>query len=74
MIFVGRSQWLPPEGPSWQDAIVVYDTGPVGHAPGQMRRVRLTDLLAFPLPRWRPVPGNSNFLGVYRWTILRDEE
>jgi hypothetical protein len=74
MIFVGRSQWLPPEGPSWQDAIVVYDTGPVGRAPGQMRRVHLADLLAFPLPRWRPVPGNSNFLGVYRWTILRDEE
>jgi uncharacterized protein YfaT (DUF1175 family) len=77
MIFVGRSEWLPQEAAvraAWDDAIVVYDTGPVGHAPGQMRRVRLAELLAHPSPRWRPVPGNSNFLGVFRWTILRDAE
>jgi uncharacterized protein len=80
MIFVGRSEWLPqdavarPNGPAWDDAIVVYNTGPIGHAPGLMRRVRLAELLAHPSPRWRPVPGNSNFLGVFRWTILRDAE
>lgn len=81
MIFVGRSEWLPqdaapagPAAPAWDNAIVVYDTGPVGNAPGQMRRVRLAELLAHPSPRWRPVPGNSNFLGVFRWTILRDAE
>lgn len=78
MIFVGQSEWLAQGGAAWEDAIVVYDTGPVGQAhgqtPGQMRRVRLADLLGHPSPRWRPVPGNSNFLGVYRWTILRDAE
>jgi uncharacterized protein YfaT (DUF1175 family) len=37
-----------------------------------MRRVTLAELLNHPSPRWRPVTGNSNFLGVYRWNILRE--
>ncbi len=28
----------------------------------------------FPEPRWRPVPGNRNFAGVYRWNILRETD
>jgi len=53
-------------------AWVVYDTGPIGKAKGEMRRVAIEDLLHHPDARWRPVPENSNFLGVYRWNILRD--
>ena len=53
-------------------AWVVYHTGPIGKAKGEMRRVAVTDLLHHPDVRWRPVPENSNFLGVYRWNILRD--
>jgi hypothetical protein len=77
MIFVGRSQWLPGDGPeraspeSGGDDFLVYDTGPIGKARGEMRRMRLAELMRYPSPRWRPVPGNSNFLGVYRWNILR---
>ena len=72
MIFIGRSQW-PVEGESPQvDDIVVYHTGPVGKKPGEMRRVRLEELLQHPSPRWRPVEGNRNFLGVYRWNILKE--
>src|SRR6266852_6056449 len=72
MIFVGRSEW-PVEGESPQvDDIVVYHTGPVGKKPGEMRRVRVQELLRHPSPRWRPVEGNSNFLGVYRWNILKE--
>ena len=72
MIFIGRSQW-PVEGESPQvDDIVVYHTGPVGKKPGEMRRVRIEELLHHPSPRWRPVEGNSNFLGVYRWNILKE--
>jgi uncharacterized protein YfaT (DUF1175 family) len=72
MIFIGRSQW-PVEGESPQvDDIVVYHTGPVGKKPGEMRRVRLEELLQHPSPRWRPVEGNGNFLGVYRWNILKE--
>ena len=68
----GRSQW-PVEGESPQvDDIVVYHTGPVGKKPGEMRRARLEELLHHPSPRWRPVEGNSNFLGVYRWNILKE--
>jgi hypothetical protein len=53
------------------DAAVVYDTGPDHGAPGALRRVALAELLDHPEPRWRPLPSNSNFLGVYRWNILR---
>jgi uncharacterized protein YfaT (DUF1175 family) len=51
---------------------VVYHTGPIGKAKGEMRRVAMEDLLHHPDARWRPVAENSNFLGVYRWNILRD--
>jgi uncharacterized protein len=50
---------------------VVYDTGPDRSEPGRIRRVALAELLDHPEPQWRPVPGNPNFLGVYRWNILR---
>ena len=68
--FVGRSQLLKGEGAD--DPILVYHTGPIEKSPGEMRRVQLSQLLQHPSPRWRPVPGNSNFLGVYRWNILRE--
>ena len=66
MIFVGNSSFGP--GEDW----VVYHTGPDGSWPGEMRRVQLSSLITHPDPRWRPVPGNRNFLGVYRWNILRE--
>jgi len=53
-------------------AWVVYHTGPIGKAKGEMRRVTVEDLLHHPDVRWRPVPENSNFLGVFRWNILRE--
>lgn len=70
IIFVGRSQFIAGEGA--EDPILVYHTGPVGNAPGEMRRVQLSQLMQHPSPRWRPVSGNSNFLGVYRWNILKE--
>jgi uncharacterized protein len=72
MIYIGESSWLPEPISDWRGAVVVYHTGPVGKAPGEMRRVTLAELLDHPSPRWRPVAGNSNFLGVYRWNILRE--
>jgi len=52
-------------------AEVVYDTGPDHGRPGELRRVTLAELLDHPEPQWRPLPANPNFLGVYRWNILR---
>jgi uncharacterized protein YfaT (DUF1175 family) len=59
-------------------AAVVYDTGPSNSSThsdhgksGELRRVLLAELLDHPQRQWRPVPGNPNFLGVYRWNILR---
>lgn len=51
----------------------VYHTGPIGAGPGEVRRVALDDLLHHPDIRWRPIPQNSNFLGVYRWNVLRED-
>jgi uncharacterized protein YfaT (DUF1175 family) len=72
MIYVGQSSWMPEPISDWRGAIVVYHTGPIGKAPGEMRRVTVAELLNHPSPRWRPVAGNSNFLGVYRWNTLRE--
>ena len=55
-------------GPSAQ---LVYHTGPDHGTPGELRRVALSELLDHPQAEWRPLPGNPNFLGVYRWNILR---
>ena len=53
------------------NAQVVYHTGPDHGSPGELRRVALSELLDHPQAEWRPLPGNPNFLGVYRWNILR---
>ncbi|MDX2152029.1 MAG: DUF1175 family protein [Bryobacteraceae bacterium] len=50
----------------------VYHTGPIGKWPGEMRRPTIEELLRHPEPRWRPLVGNPNFLGVFRWKILKD--
>lgn len=68
MVFLGSSQ-VEPGVLHW----VVYHTGPLDGTKGEIRRVKVDELLQHPTPRWRPVPGNANFLGVYRWNILRNE-
>jgi uncharacterized protein YfaT (DUF1175 family) len=68
MIFVGRG--TGQSGDDW----VVYHTGPDGKWPGEIRRVTLSSLVHHPDPRWRPLARNQNFLGVYRWNILREDE
>ena len=65
MVFVGRSQF-ETAGDDW----VVYHTGPLDGGPGEVRKVRLSTLLQHPSPRWRPMPANPNFVGVYRLAIL----
>ena len=64
-----HSMILTGEQHNW----AVYHTGPIGAAPGEVRRVALDDLLHHPDARWRPIPQNSNFLGVYRWNVLRED-
>ena len=66
MIFLGHSYF--GDGDQW----VIYHTGPIGKDPGEIRRVTIDDLKQHPDARWRPVPQNPAFLGVYRWNILRE--
>lgn len=54
-----------------EQARVVYHTGTDHGSPGELRRVLLSELLDHPQPQWRPQAQNPNFLGVYRWNILR---
>ncbi|HYE85917.1 MAG TPA: DUF1175 family protein [Vicinamibacterales bacterium] len=65
MVFVGRSLF-DPEGDDW----VVYHTGPLDGGPGEVRKVRLGTLTQHPSPRWRPLPSNPHFVGVFRLAML----
>ncbi|HEX2864710.1 MAG TPA: DUF1175 family protein, partial [Deinococcales bacterium] len=49
---------------------VVYHTG-TGPGGGEVRLVTLATLNRHPLAAFHPVPGNPDFLGVYRWKIER---
>jgi len=66
MIYLGKSYFA--EGDQW----VIYHTGPTGKDRGEIRRVTVDDLNRHPDARWRPVPQNPAFLGVFRWNILRE--
>jgi hypothetical protein len=67
MIFVGKP-FLNSIG---QDDWVVYHTGPMKDGPGMMMRNRLA-VLENNADLWlRPVPSNKNFLGFFRWKILK---
>jgi hypothetical protein len=57
-----------------REARVIYHTGPTAGERGELRRPTLAELLNHPEPRWRPVAGNGNFLGVFRWNILRETD
>jgi uncharacterized protein YfaT (DUF1175 family) len=56
--------------------VLLYHTGPEGtgntRAEGEVRRVRLDELLHHPDAEFRPTPENPAFLGVYRWKILAE--
>jgi hypothetical protein len=52
------------------DDFLVYHTGPDAQGPGEIRKVRMIDLLQHPAPRWRPVPSNRTFIGVFRLIAL----
>ena len=69
MIYLGRSAFEPG-----RETYAVYHTGPIGPHRGEIRRPQIAALLAHPEPRWRPVAGNGNFLGVFRWNILRGDD
>ncbi|MEQ1758010.1 MAG: DUF1175 family protein [Vicinamibacterales bacterium] len=65
MVFVGRSLF-DEDGQDW----VVYHTGPSPEGPGEVRKVRLRDLMQHPSERWRPLGSNPRFVGVFRLAVL----
>jgi uncharacterized protein YfaT (DUF1175 family) len=69
MIFLGRSQIEQGD-----ERYVIYHTGPIGKSRGEIRRWSVAEIVNYPEARWRPIPSNPAFLGVYRWNILRGAE
>jgi uncharacterized protein YfaT (DUF1175 family) len=69
MVFCGRSQ-ITGDAARW----LVYHTGPAGAEPGEVKRLAVEQLTHYPEPQWRPVAANPNFLGIYRWNILREAD
>lgn len=65
MVYVGPSAF-EPDGRDW----VVYHTGPIDGRPGEVRKARLADLVRHPVARWRPLPQNTSFVGVFRLVWL----
>jgi hypothetical protein len=66
MIFIGESRFDTSAGD-----FVVYHTGKDDRGgPGEVRKVRLADLLRHPSPRWRPLASNPNFVGVFRLVMM----
>ncbi len=63
---------MPYHSMVWTGGAAIYHTGPAGASKGEIRRLDQAELMNHPEPRWRPQPGNPNFLGVYRWNLLRD--
>lgn len=68
MVFVGASRF-EQDGRDW----LVYHTGPTDGGPGEVRKAMLADMTRHPSPRWRPIPSNPAFAGVYRLSVLDGE-
>lgn len=73
MIYLGRVRGEQSEADAGEAIAdwVVYHTGASPADAGQMKRVRLSVLDRHPDRRWRPVEGNSKFLGFYRLKLLQ---
>jgi uncharacterized protein YfaT (DUF1175 family) len=54
----------------WMGGYVAYHTGTVTPRDNGLRGVPVDQLLAWPDPRWQPVPDNPNFVGVFRLSFL----
>jgi uncharacterized protein len=69
MIFLGEPRFAAENARDW----VVYHTGASPQDAGEVKKVRLSVLDQHPNKRWRPLPGNPNFLGFYRLKILAQQ-
>src|SRR3954451_18589470 len=67
MIFLGQAHIAGNGAQDW----VVYHTGSSPTGEGTVKKVELSVLDHHPVPRWRPVERNKNFLGFYRLKILQ---
>jgi hypothetical protein len=65
MVYVGRS-FFDRDQTDW----IVYHTGPTDDGPGEVRKAQLRDLKQHPAARWRPLPSNRHFVGVFRLAAL----
>ncbi|HEU4433504.1 MAG TPA: DUF1175 family protein [Pyrinomonadaceae bacterium] len=69
MIFLGEPRLASENAHDW----VVYHTGASPQDAGEVKKVRLSVLDQHPNKRWRPLPGNPNFLGFFRLKIFNQQ-
>jgi uncharacterized protein YfaT (DUF1175 family) len=48
---------------------VIYHTGPINSSGGELRRVKITELMKAD-PSWLPLPSNPRFLGLFKFKVL----
>ena len=72
MVFVGSSSSSPKAatGSCITPGLDSRSSARSRSGPGEVRKVRLRDLMRHPAPRWRPVAGNPQFVGVFRLDLL----
>lgn len=54
----------------WMGGWLAYHTGSVTQDDNGLRAVSIKDLLQWKDTRWRPLAGNPNFAGLYRFSFL----
>jgi hypothetical protein len=64
MIYLGNMEISNDYG--W----VIYHTGPINSLGGELRKVKISDLMKAD-PSWLPLPSNKNFLGFFKFKILK---
>jgi uncharacterized protein YfaT (DUF1175 family) len=54
----------------WMGSYIAYHTGTETASDNGLRAVAPRRLMNWEDTRWRPVPENSNFIGIYRLAFL----
>jgi uncharacterized protein YfaT (DUF1175 family) len=67
MIFLGKKVFKNKSS----DDYVIYHTGPSSNSEGLIKCLTISDLNKHPNKRWHVVKDNPDFLGFFRWKVLK---
>lgn len=67
MVFIGKKVFKNKRS----DDYVIYHTGPSSTSEGLIKCLTINDLNKHPNKRWHVVKDNPDFLGFFRWKVLK---